>query len=245
MKNVISSLIISVAIVVSLVGSVYLWTNYKKTANTSISATGSAEVNFDADLVVWSGSFGARNETSQAAYESIKKDAAEVKKYLINNGIDEKEIVFSSVDINEINQNEYDEKGNFITSHLTGYSLYQKVIITSKNLKTVEKISTDISSLLESGVQFTSNSPEYYCTKLDEVKLELIKKATANAKERIDIMAAEAGASVGKLLNSRLGVFQITAQNTGTSNYTYDGYFDTTSQHKTATITVRLDYNLN
>lgn len=58
-------------------------------------------------------------------------------------------------------------------------------------------------------------------------------------------MAAEAGASVGKLLNSRLGVFQITAQNTGTSNYTYDGYFDTTSQHKTATITVRLDYNLN
>ena len=58
-------------------------------------------------------------------------------------------------------------------------------------------------------------------------------------------MAKEAGANVGKLISSRLGVFQITAQNTGTSSYTYDGYFDTSSQHKTATITVRLDYNLN
>ena len=245
MKNIISSFIIGLAVVVSLVGSMFLWTNYKKSANTSIFATGSAEVNFDADLVVWTGSFGARSETAQDAYESIKKDAATVKKYLLENGVDEKEIVFSSVDINEINQNEYDDKGNYIASHLTGYSLYQKVTITSKNLSTIDKISTDISSLLESGVQFTSNSPEYYCTKLDEVKLELIQKATANAKERIDIMAKEAGANVGKLISSRLGVFQITAQNTGTSSYTYDGYFDTSSQHKTATITVRLDYNLN
>lgn len=38
-----------------------------------------------------------------------------------------------------------------------------------------------------------SQQPEYYYTKLDEMKLDLIEKATANAKNRIDIMAAGTG----------------------------------------------------
>ena len=57
-------------------------------------------------------------------------------------------------------------------------------------------------------------------------------------------MADQSGAKVGKLRNSNLGVFQITAQNSGTSFYSYDGYLDTTSRYKTASITVRLEYNV-
>ncbi|MCR4832024.1 MAG: SIMPL domain-containing protein, partial [Butyrivibrio sp.] len=87
-------------------------------------------------------------------------------------------------------------------------------------------------------------SPEYYYTALDELKLDLIDKASVNAKDRIDIIAKNSGASLGKLKNSSLGVFQITAQNTGTSSYSYDGAFDTSSRYKTATITVRLEYDL-
>ena len=55
-------------------------------------------------------------------------------------------------------------------------------------------------------------------------------------------MAASTGARIGRLKNSELGVIQITPQNSGTSSYTYDGAFDTSSRYKTATITVRLDY---
>ena len=57
----------------------------------------------------------------------------------------------------------------------------------------MENISRDITKLIESGVEFESELPEYYYTKLDEVKLDLIEKATANAKERIDIMSAGSG----------------------------------------------------
>ncbi len=91
-------------------------------------------------------------------------------------------------------------------------------------------------------MEFESYSPEYYKTNLDDVKMELIGKATENARERIDIMAASTGARIGRLKNSELGVIQITPQNSGTSSYTYDGAFDTSSRYKTATITVRLDY---
>ena len=75
-------------------------------------------------------------------------------------------------------------------------------------------------------------------------KLDLINKASQNAKDGIDIMAKNTGASLGKLKNSNLGVFQITAKNSGTSSYSYDGAFDTSSRHKTATITVKLEYDI-
>ena len=57
-------------------------------------------------------------------------------------------------------------------------------------------------------------------------------------------MAKNSGAKVGKLRNSNLGVFQITATNSGTSSYSYDGAFDTSSRNKTASITVKLEYDL-
>nr|MCR4798819.1 SIMPL domain-containing protein [Lachnospiraceae bacterium] len=114
----------------------------------------------------------------------------------------------------------------------------------SSNMSQVEKISRNISSLLDKGVELSSDSPEYYYSDLDALKLDLIDKASANAKERIDIIAKNSGAKLGKLQNSSLGVFQITAQNTGTSSYSYEGAFDTTSRNKTATITVRLEYDL-
>ena len=137
---------------------------------------------------------------------------------------------------------EYDENGNYIRDYPDGYDLYQSLTVTSTDIDKVEQISRDITQLIESGVQFVSNSPEYYCTTLDEVKLDLIQKATENAKQRIDIMAAGTGCQPGKLLSASLGVFQITAKNSGSGEYTYDGAFDTSSREKTAMITVRLNY---
>ena len=105
-------------------------------------------------------------------------------------------------------------------------------------------MSRDVTDLLESGIEFDSDLPEYYCTTLDDVKLDLIGKATENARDRIDIIAQAAGAVPGKLVNSNLGVFQIVAKNSGTQDYTYDGAFDTSSRWKTASITVKLEYEL-
>ena len=167
-----------------------------------------------------------------------------VKKYLDDNGLTDKEYVFNSVDISQTYEDQYDDNGNVIASVPTGYSLTQNVVITSKNLDTVDKISRDISSLLDSGVEFTSQAPEYYCTTLDDVKLDLIDKATQNAKQRVDIMASDTGSKTGKLIESHLGVFQITAKNSGTSDFSYDGNFDTSSRDKTATITVSLKYSV-
>lgn len=234
--------IIGLCIIISTVGSTYLFTNYKLTINNSISATGSAEVDFSSDLVVWRGNFKSSADSSTDAYKKIKEDSEIVKTYLKDNGVNDNEVKFDSVNISEKTNPIWDNNGNWRGEEFAGYLLTQSVTITSTDLDKVDKISRDISSLLESGVEFTSYAPEYYCSKLDDVKLELIEKATENAKTRIDIMANKSGATLGKLKSSKLGVFQIVAKNSGTKSYAYDGYFDTSSKEKTANITVKLDY---
>lgn len=220
-------------------------TNFRSGVEHSISVTGSASADFESDLIVWRGYFSAQAETSQAAYVQLQADAETVRKYLRENGIDESDVVFSSVNINHVTRDIYDENGNYRGYEYDGYDLGQSVTVTSSNLDNVEKVSTNISSLLSSGINFSSDAPEYYYTKIDDIKLELIENATENSKQRIDIIADKSGAKLGKLSNSSLGVFQITAKNTGTSSYSYDGYLDTSSRMKTATITVRLTYELD
>ena len=185
-----------------------------------LTATGSASCNFESDLIVWRGSFSAYGMTTKEAYGVIKDNAEIVKQYLLDNGITESELVFSSIDISQRYRTEYDEEGNYKREYPDGYDLYQGLTVTS----------TDIDKV------------EYYCTKLDEVKLDLIEKATDNARQRIDILVEGTGSRRGKLLTASLGVFQITPTNSGSSSYSYDGAFDTKSRYKTATVTVRLNY---
>lgn len=240
----IAPLIIGLCIVIScaILGGAFL--KYKTSDTRTISATGSASVDFEADLIVWRGSFSAYSQSSSKAYEQIKKQASWVEDYLLNKGLSSSDYVFSAVDISESTKNNYDEYGNYLNTVIEGYNLSQSVVISSSDIDLVEDISRDISKLLDKGVQLTSGTPEYYCTGLDEIKLSLIEQATDNARSRVQIMADESGASLGKLRTSNLGVFQITAQNSGTSYYSYDGYLDTSSRQKTATITVRLEYDI-
>lgn len=240
----VNALIIGLSIVASCAVLAIGLSRFRSESVHTIAATGSASVNFESDLIIWRGSFTAHDYTSTGAYETIKNDGAIVRQYLLDNGVAEDEIVFNSVDIWKSYKELYDDNGNYIGREFDGYNLQQTVNVSSSDIDKVEKISRDISSLLEKGVEFESQSPEYYYTGLDDLKLNLIEQATANSRERINIMAQQSGAKIGKLRNSNLGVFQITATNSGTSSYSYDGAFDTSSRDKTASITVKLEYDL-
>lgn len=243
------SVLIAVIAAVSAVVCVCIFTgglmDYKKSAGGSgITATGSASCDFESDLIVWRGSFSAHGNSPKEAYGVIERDAGLVKKYLADNKVAMDEMVFSSINISQTYTSRYDDEGRYLGDEPDGYELTQSMTVTSHDIDKVESISRDITTLIEAGVELESEQPEYYYTKLDEMKLDLIEKATANAKKRIDIMASAAGSSPGKLLSANLGVFQITARNSSSESYSYDGVLDTSSRSKTAMITVRLNYSV-
>lgn len=60
---------------------------------------------------------------------------------------------------------------------------------------------------------------------------------------RAEKIAAHSGGELGKLKNAELGVFQIIGQNSG-EDYTWGGAFNTKDKKKTASVTMRLDYEI-
>jgi len=107
----------------------------------------------------------------------------------------------------------------------------------------IEKVAREITELLNRGVQFNSTPPRYYYTKLADLKIEMISKATEDAKLRAERIAKNAGGKLGKLKKADMGVFQITGRNSG-EDYSWSGAYNTSSKKKTASITMRLDYEI-
>ncbi|MBP7478004.1 MAG: SIMPL domain-containing protein [Chitinophagales bacterium] len=212
--------------------------------NNSISVTGLGSKDFESDLIVWSGSFIRKNLNLKQAYAELESDRASIKQYLIDKGIQEGNIVFSSIEINKEYDEIYNNNGNKTKSEFTGYRLNQNIQVESKEVNKVEAVSREVSELINQGVEFYSNMPQYYYTKLAALKIEMIAQATKDAQSRAKKIAENAGSDLGDLKKADMGVFQIVAQNSS-EEYSWGGSYNTSSKRKTATITVKLNYETN
>ncbi len=240
MKNSLGVVIGSIAIIIAffLMGNAY---KYKYRATENISVTGSAEKDFVSDQIVWKGNYTRKMMDLKSAYALLKQDELSIKNYLKEKEISDAEMVFSAISIDKEFNTRYDENGRQTGSEFTGYNLKQTVTVDSKNIDKVEKISRQITELIEAGIEFNSSAPSYYYTKLTELKIDLLAKASADAKLRAQTIAANTGSSLGAIRKAAMGVFQITGQNSD-EDYSYGGVFNTSSKNKTASITMRVDF---
>jgi len=243
MKNYTSAIIFGFAIIVS---SIFLGNAYvdRNKTDGKISVTGLGKADFTSDLIVWEGNFAATNFNLKQAYESLEKYKKVTKDYLISKGVPEGNLVFSAVNTRQKTKINYSSNGNYMGEEFNGYELTQSVQIESKEVEKIELISREITELLNQGVQFYSDSPRYYYTKLADLKIEMISKATEDARIRAEKIAENSGGNLGDLISASMGVFQITGQNSK-EDYSWGGTFNTSSKAKTASITMKLIYKSN
>ena len=173
MKNNLSSIIIGLSVIITAMVLGNAFQNRNKSANT-IAVTGLGTKDFVSDLIVWSGNFSKRNMILKDAYAELDRDRETIRKYLNSKGISDANIVFSAVGINKEFQTIYDTEMNVKEQRFAGYLLDQSVTIESKEVDKIEDISRQVSELINSGVEFYSQDPQYYYTKLSELKIEMI-----------------------------------------------------------------------
>ena len=241
MKNYLNAIIFALTILITaliLTGAYKNRFNY----NNVISVTGLGSKDFVSDLIVWSGSFTKKNMDLQTAYVELNKDRNTIRQHLLSKGILSDEIVFTSVNIIRDYEYTYDRNGNR-KSRFTGYKLTQRVQIESQEVDKIENVSREVTELINYGVEFYSQNPEYYYTKLAELKIEMIAEATKDARLRAEKIAENSGAKLGELKNAKMGIFQIIAQNSS-EEYSWGGAFNTSSKRKTATITMKLTFGI-
>lgn len=242
MKQNLNAILFSAAIVLASIILGYFYFSRTQAVG-NISVTGLGEKDFSSDLIVWEGNFSKTNMNLQTAYSELKKDRTTILNYMKKKGIEEKEIVFSSVNSMKDSQAKYSDDGKYIGSVFIGYLLSQTVQIESKNVEAVESLSREITELLNEGIEFYSLAPRYYYTQLADLKIELISKATEDARIRSEKIAENSGTKLGKLISAKMGIFQITGQNSG-EEFSWGGTFNTESKEKTASITMKLTYGV-
>ncbi|MCS6990897.1 MAG: SIMPL domain-containing protein [Chitinophagales bacterium] len=242
MKQHLGTFLIAIAVIVAaaLAGDAYKSRNY---GIRKITVTGKAEQHFTSDLVVWNANFSRRSTELQKAYSLIKGDEEKIRAYLKKMGLADTQYVFSSISTSEDWDYQYDQYGRRISSTFLGYTLRQSLKVESTDLDRVEKVSREITELLDQGIQLESMAPMYYYTKLSDLKIDLLAKASFDARVRAETIAAEAGAQRGRLLQANMGIFQITGQYSG-EDYSWGGTFNLTNKKKTASITVKAEYEV-
>lgn len=210
-----------------------------KSSKTTLIVTGSAKQTITSDLIVWTGSFSTQSPDLQVAYRELESSRAKVERYLKEHEVNEDQVVFSAIDTSETYM--ISEYGN-MTNTVDYYTLSQTITISSTEIDKVTEISRRSTDLLSQGVSFDSYSPQYFYTKLAELKVEMLAQATKDAKKRAEMIAENAGNKLGGLKYADMGVMQITPlYSNEISDY---GINDTSSLDKEITAVVHCNFEI-
>jgi hypothetical protein len=172
-----------------------------------ITVTGSATRRIRSDSIVWEASVRARDPAMTAAYKKLAADMPLLVQFIKSHGVADTEITPSAASISEVHPR--DQNGVYQEDQISAYVAEQHVTVISSNIPKVEKISREVTELLDKGIYVDSEAPLYIYTNLATLKIQMLAEASKDARLRAEQIAQNTGATLGGLLASRMGVMQI------------------------------------
>ena len=230
------------AVIVSLalgVGLTKVGSGFASRSSDGIVVTGSAKLEATADNAVWTLSIQNTGKTPSTAVSGIDGGINALQKYLTDGGISADQLTLGPV--NSYPTEEY-SNGN-PTGRILNYRANRDLTVRTKDVQLVSKLSQNIGTVLQQGVNVSNYGPQYYISTLNKIRPELLKEATKDAKIRAEAMTKAVGGKVGSITSVKAGPIQVT---TPDSTMTSDmGMYDTSSIKKTVTATVTVSFKSN
>ncbi len=225
-----------------IVSSLILGWAYRATkkGDEAITVTGSAKRRITSDLVVWNAGVSVQAPVLADSYKTLSDNIPKIKQYLLAKGVPEDQMTISSITTTTIKKRDAD--GNE-TSEITGYSLSQRIEVKSTDVVKIAQVAREATELIDQGILIESSAPQYYYTKIGDLKVEMLGEAAKDAKERAEKIASSTGNSIGSVRSAKMGVMQITAaDSTDVSDY---GVYDTSTIDKDMTAVVNVSFAVN
>jgi hypothetical protein len=236
-----SILYIAIALILAIAvggGLVKVGAGFAARSANGITVTGSAKTSATADNAVWTLNVSLARQTVSEAVTKVGNDVAAVSKYLTDGGIPASELTLGSV---STYANEQYVNGNS-TGKIINYRASRDVVVRSKDVDLIAKLSQGIGTILQAGVSVNNYGPQYYLSTLPKLRPQLLEEAMQDAKIRAEAITKAVGGKVGGVQSVRSGVFQVT---TPDSTMTQDiGAYDTSSIEKTVTSTVSVTFDV-
>ena len=202
----------------------------------TIQVTGAATRPFQADILKWRLVLARPVSTGELAsgYAALAGDLASVRSRLEGSGI-----AFEDIGVQPVNAYpNFDQFGNRV-----GYNLNQSLYVISMDVDRLEGLALNPGELIEGGVVLESSQLEYFYSKLDSLKHDLLASATADARKRAEEIAGGTGRGIESIVSARAGVFQITEPfSTEVSDF---GVHNTATKKKEITVTVHATFEMD
>jgi len=195
---------------------------------------GLAERRVKSDRAYWQIQYTVSGTDSAAIselYARSKEDRSKIVSLLIESGFSESEVTPGVVDYNRLefrdeDQNLVDEK--FL---LTG-----SIQVETDKVQLVSDARSKLNELIAVGIDIRNTAPSYYFTSLNDIKPEMLKEATTNARVAANEFASDAGVEVGGIRDARQGGFII--RDVG------ENYTDTTKIDKDVRVVTTITFYL-
>jgi len=197
---------------VMLVGSfmMYLAAGRFVTAKENLVVTGSARKAIKADLGILTMSLNPQAPTAAEAYKQLMEDQKQLTDYLKSKGVPAEAIEAQNIMVDPVFRI---ADNGMITSDIVGYRANQSVRVSLKDVEKIKELSQSVPSLIETGLNINTFPPEYLCTNIGSIKIEMQAAAAQDAQERARRIVEATGSNLGPLVQARMGVIQITPAN--------------------------------
>lgn len=180
--------------------------NAKVALNTA-QVKGLAERRVLADRVNWEIVYkvkGASRGEIPRLYKQAEKHQQTIFSVLKNNGFDESEIELGVLDYQYFEFRDDNQRLVDQTHTLVG-----TINVETEQVGLVGKVRTSVNELIARGIDIENRTPAYRFTRLNEVKPDMLREATKNARIAANEFAENAGVDVAGIRSARQGSFVV------------------------------------
>ena len=180
--------------------------NAKVGLNTAV-VKGLAERRVVADRANWEIVYkvkGTSREEVPKLYQQAEENQRKISTLLKDNGFSDSEIQLGVINYEYL---EYrDDNQNLVDQT---HTLVGNISVETDKVELVSKVRTSVNTLIAQGLDIENRSPAYRFTKLNEIKPEMLREATQNARIAANEFAENAGVTVGSIQSALQGSFYV------------------------------------
>jgi hypothetical protein len=169
-----------------------------------VTVKGLAEREVPADKVTWSIGTKVTGNDLPILYEGINVQTDKIKRFLTQNGLDEKEITVNPPSISDLEAREWGENNkNF------RYIVSTAITVATNKVEQVNKAIFRQAELLKQGVAIENSDAQYEYASFQQMKPEMMAEAIKNAQKTAEQFAEASNARLGGIQTADQGQFEI------------------------------------
>ena len=169
-----------------------------------VTVKGLAEREVPADKVTWSIGTKVTGNDLPMLYESINQQTDKIKRFLKQNGLDEKEMTVNPPSINDLEAREWGENNKSFR-----YIVSTTITVATNKVEQVNKAIFLQAELLKQGVAIENSDAHYEYASFQQMKPEMMSEAIKNAQKTAEQFAEASNAKLGEIQTAGQGQFEI------------------------------------